>query len=69
MFVENKKVYLLEEHLSRLRETSKYFLFISDEKKVLRQLKKIISNPNNLKYKLRITLNKWGRMNLYLINI
>jgi len=63
MFVENKKVYLLEEHLSRLRETSKYFLFISDEKKVLRQLKKIISNPNNLKYKLRITLNKWGRMN------
>lgn len=63
MLVENKKIFLLEEHLKRLKQTADYFLFKCDEKKIRTKLIKIISLLNSRKYKLRIMLSKTGEMN------
>lgn len=63
MLVENKKIFLLKDHLKRLKLSAEYFLFKYDEKKILSQLKKIIANIDNNKCRLRITLNKAGILN------
>ncbi|MFZ1519424.1 MAG: aminodeoxychorismate synthase component I [Ignavibacteriaceae bacterium] len=63
MLVENKKIFLLKEHLTRLKEASIYFLFKYDEREISKQLLSIVSKIDNKKYKLRIVLDKWGRLN------
>lgn len=60
MLVENKKIFLLKDHLKRLKLSAEYFLFKYDEKKILSQIKKIIADLDKNKYRLRITLNKAG---------
>lgn len=69
MLVENKKIFLLKEHFKRLELSAEYFLFKYDEKKILSQLNKIIANLDKDKYRLRITLNKAGRLNHLLSQI
>lgn len=69
MLVENKRVFLLKDHLKRLKLSAEYFLFKYDEKKIFLQLKKIIANLDKNKYRLRITLNKAGRLNHSLLQI
>jgi para-aminobenzoate synthetase / 4-amino-4-deoxychorismate lyase len=63
MLVENKKIFLLKDHLKRLKLSAEYFLFKYDDKKITSQLKKIIANLDKNKYRLRITLNKAGILN------
>lgn len=63
MLVENKKIFLLKAHLKRLKLSAEYFLFKYDEKKILSQLKKIITYHDKNKYRLKITLNKDGILN------
>lgn len=63
MLVENKKIFLFDEHLFRMQKTAEYFLFIFDKLKVRNQIKSAIKNLDNKKYRLRIILNKWGRLN------
>jgi para-aminobenzoate synthetase/4-amino-4-deoxychorismate lyase len=63
MLVENRKIFLLKEHLNRLKEAAIYFLFKYDEKEISKQLKMIVAKLDNKKYKLRITLNKCGKLN------
>jgi para-aminobenzoate synthetase/4-amino-4-deoxychorismate lyase len=62
MLVENKKIFLLKEHLTRLKEASIYFLFKYDEREISKQLLSIVSKIDNKKYKLRIVLDKWGSL-------
>ena len=64
MLVENKNIFLLKDHLERLRISADYFLFNFDESKILKQLNSITSRLDQKKYKLRMTLNKYGSLEL-----
>ncbi|MCB0731201.1 MAG: aminotransferase class IV, partial [Ignavibacteriae bacterium] len=58
---ENGNYFLLDYHLKRLRKSADYFLFNFDQEKIATELKNISSNLNeNVKYKVRLLLNKWG---------
>jgi para-aminobenzoate synthetase/4-amino-4-deoxychorismate lyase len=63
MLIKNGKIFLLEYHIERLRETANYFLFNFNENKIRRILSKLISTLNkNKKYKVRLLLTKWGEI-------
>nr|HPN37629.1 aminotransferase class IV [Melioribacteraceae bacterium] len=62
ILIENKKVFLLDKHLKRLKLTAKYFLFCFNEKKVLNGINSLIELLDNNNYKVKITLNKWGNI-------
>lgn len=65
MLLENGEIFLLKEHLKRMKETANYFLFRFDEKMILNELKKSIDSADtNQKYKIKILLNKWGYVNV-----
>jgi para-aminobenzoate synthetase/4-amino-4-deoxychorismate lyase len=60
-----KRIFLLDEHLERLKHAAEYFLFKFDEGKILQELSdKMKSLVPHLKYRLRLTLNKWGNINI-----
>ncbi|MFH0733369.1 MAG: aminodeoxychorismate synthase component I [bacterium] len=65
ILVENKIPYLLEEHLLRLRKASDYFLFYYNKKELIKEINKAINNLDNKQYKLKIVLNKWGKINTF----
>jgi len=61
MLVENGEIFLFEKHIERLRRSAEYFLFIFNEKDTIAALRKKVSDINSRdRFKLRITLNKWG---------
>lgn len=62
---EEGKLFLWKEHLERLRKTANYFLFVFDEKKINNQIKKVINKLDcSHKYKLKIELNKSGKIKI-----
>lgn len=65
IMIKNKKAFLLEEHLKRLKSSSDHFLFLYDEKNIKNTLyeKFKLLNPNIL-YRCRLALNKWGKVNI-----
>ncbi len=69
MLVENRKIFLLEEHLDRMRHAAEFFLFKFDKKKILEQLQMIILKLDNNSNRLKISLNKWGRLSYQLMPI
>jgi len=65
MLVENGEIFLFEKHIERLRKSAEYFLFIFNEKDIIASIRKKVSEINLLdRFKLRITLNKWGSSNI-----
>jgi len=65
MLVENGKILFLEEHLERLKLTAEFFLFSFDEKKIRKSLDvKIVELDPGKKFKIKLTLNKWGRIKI-----
>ena len=66
MLVENKKIFLLNEHLDRMQKTAEYFLFIFDRTKVKKRLSEIVKKLDSEKYKLKISLDKWGVLNHFI---
>ena len=67
MLFENGKIFLLEYHIRRLKEATKYFLFKFDEESLRAQLNSEISSKyldQNKCYKARLLLNKWGYFKL-----
>lgn len=66
MLVENKKIFLLNGHLDRMQKTAKYFLFIFDRTKVKKRLSEIVKKLDSKKYKLKISLDKWGVLNHFI---
>ncbi len=65
MLVELGEVLFLEKHLERLEKTAEYFLFKFEKEKILNAINRIADETNNdKKYKLRLLLNKWGKINL-----
>ncbi len=63
MLVKNGKVFLLEEHIERLRSSAEYFLFKFDKKNILNeiinQLRRLEKNKD---YRYKLILNKWGKL-------
>ncbi|MBU1098139.1 MAG: bifunctional anthranilate synthase component I family protein/aminotransferase class IV [Bacteroidetes bacterium] len=65
MLVQNKSIFLLEYHLKRLEETARFFLFKYDSREINSKIDEIVNNSDfSEKYKLRLKLNKWGRISL-----
>ncbi len=63
MLVEDGEVFLLENHINRLRKSAEYFLFHFDETELRELLYKIVVGLNlAVNYKLRLLLTKWGEL-------
>ena len=70
MLVENGNVFLLEAHLERLKKSAQYFLFIYNEKNIREILDTELAELSSyLKYKLRLSLDKWGKINIEISSI
>jgi para-aminobenzoate synthetase / 4-amino-4-deoxychorismate lyase len=69
MLLENGEIFLLNEHLDRLKNSAQYFLFRYDEVEILSSLDKVLKKPEGLKkYRLKLSLNKWGKPKLNLFD-
>ncbi len=65
VLIENGTLYLLHEHLERLRKAAEYFLFIYDKLKILAEIENQgILNQVGDQFYLRIILYKWGAIEL-----
>jgi para-aminobenzoate synthetase/4-amino-4-deoxychorismate lyase len=63
MLLDNGEIFLFEDHMERLKSAAKFFLFNINENKITKSLfKKIDKKYTNGKYKVRVTLNKWGKV-------
>ena len=70
MLIENGKIFLLENHINRLKKSSEYFLFNLEELKLRKLLNSIVSglNPQN-NFRLKLLLAKWGEIKFNLEQI
>lgn len=65
MLAENGKILFLEEHLKRLRLAAEFSLFNFKGKKIRKSLDdKIVELDPGKKYKIKLILNKWGRIKI-----
>jgi len=69
MLIENGKIFLFNEHLYRMKQTAEFFLFTFNINKIRNKINSILKKLDNKKYKLKISLNKWGRLNLFISSI
>lgn len=61
MLVKNKEIFLLDLHMSRMKQSAEFFLFNFDLDKIKTILKQsVLDLEANKKYKLRLTIDKWG---------
>lgn len=62
MFLENNQIFLLDEHLERLKVSADFFLFNFNKQEINKYLELLISQSDpEKKYRLKLQLNKWGR--------
>ena len=65
MLFDDGKPFLLKEHLQRLKNSAEYFLFYYDLEKVLETLNGCLSSlSDKKKYKIKVSLNKFGKVNV-----
>jgi len=65
MRLKNGKIFLLNEHLLRLKRSADYFLFQFNENKIDDEIKRSMENLDaDKKYLLRLLLNKWGKIKI-----
>ncbi|MCF6269533.1 MAG: aminodeoxychorismate synthase component I [Melioribacteraceae bacterium] len=63
MLVESGDIFLIENHINRLRKSAEYFLFHFDESKLRELLYQIVVGLNSKKrFKIRLLLSKWGEL-------
>jgi para-aminobenzoate synthetase/4-amino-4-deoxychorismate lyase len=62
MKIEDGKIFLLDEHLVRMKQTADYFLFSFDKKKIKSYLNKIINKTDTESYRLKLSMDKYGRL-------
>ena len=62
MKIEDRKIFLLDEHLDRMTQTAEYFLFSFDRKKIQSYLNKIVNKTDTESYRMRLSLDKYGRL-------
>jgi para-aminobenzoate synthetase / 4-amino-4-deoxychorismate lyase len=66
MLVDDKKIFLLDEHLDRMQNAAKFFLFAFSINKIRNQVYSILRKLEYKKYRLKISLNKWGGLNHFI---
>lgn len=65
MLFENGAIVLIDEHLERLKTSAAFFLFRFDIDRVRKIILKYITKlDSKQKYKIKLCLNKWGKMSL-----
>jgi len=65
LLFENRKPFLFKEHIKRLKKSAEYFLYYFDEKKLAHELENCFASLNEKKkYKIRIALNKFGKISI-----
>ena len=65
MLFEKGKILFLEEHLERLKLAAEFFLFNFKERKIRKSFDdKIVELEHGKKYKIKINLNKWGKIKI-----
>ena len=70
MLVDNGKIFLFEQHLERLKKSAHYLLFNYSEKNIRKIIdKKLQEHNSKSKFKLRLTLNKWGKVSIMTTSI
>lgn len=63
MLIESGKIYLFDLHLERIRKAAAFFLFRFNTEEFRRLADRICSGCSSiLKYRLKISLNKWGEL-------
>jgi para-aminobenzoate synthetase/4-amino-4-deoxychorismate lyase len=69
MLIENGEIFLLNYHLERLKQSADYFMFFLDEDKLFNELSHLLLQIEpDKKYRLKLTLNKWGNLKFTLTN-
>jgi para-aminobenzoate synthetase/4-amino-4-deoxychorismate lyase len=67
MKVESSVIPLLNEHLNRLKNAADFFLFLYSEEKIKYLIReKILELDPNRKYRLKIKISKYGKVNIEL---
>ena len=61
IIIKNNKCYFLEEHINRMKQTAKFFDFPFNKKYILKKINSYIKD-NNLK--IKVILNKNGKVNI-----
>lgn len=70
MLIENGKIFLMENHINRLKKSADYFLFYFNEKELRNKLDSIMLELNPQKmFKLKLLLTKWGEIKFSLEKI
>jgi para-aminobenzoate synthetase/4-amino-4-deoxychorismate lyase len=69
MLVESRKIFLPDDHLDRMQKAAEFFLFVFDRNKIIKYLDSVIKKLDNQKYRLKLTLDKWGRLNHFVYSI
>lgn len=65
MLLRNSEIPNLKHHLSRLKKSAKLNLFLYDEKEILKELKKAISNNfTSGEYRVKLLLWKYGKIEI-----
>jgi para-aminobenzoate synthetase/4-amino-4-deoxychorismate lyase len=61
MLIEGGTLFLKDNHLNRLKKSADFFLFKFDQEKLLQYIDAVIKEcESRKKYKLRISMDKWG---------
>ena len=70
MKYENGEIKFLDDHILRMKSAANYFLFRFDEKKIRKQIESVISEIRKRQSKkIRLELNKWGKVRIDVSNI
>lgn len=65
MPAENKRVFLLNEHLERIKSSADYFLFKYDENKIFKKITAVLERSGNKKkFRMKLLLTKWGNIKI-----
>ncbi|RKY93261.1 MAG: aminodeoxychorismate synthase, component I, partial [Ignavibacteriae bacterium] len=70
MLLKKGKILFLEEHIERLRLAAEFFLFNFNEKRTRKFINDKIAELNaGKKYKIKLILNKWGRIEIEIFDL
>jgi para-aminobenzoate synthetase/4-amino-4-deoxychorismate lyase len=68
ILIENQELFLLENHLERLRRAADHFLFVFDKTKIHQTISQVMNQqPAVGSFYLRIALFKWGKAELQFV--
>jgi len=63
MLMESGKIFLKEYHINRIEKTAEFFLFNFNKSEFIKQLDLLEGSHKIGTWKIRVELNKWGRLN------